>query len=228
MVSSDRSMDYTNLPDASGRSQSYSGKHSEVSPAFPGRKLYMLVAISFGVLCILQVALNISLHNSFYSKTSGMETPCKNGTEETLELKKLTDEYFQQGWIYFRPSFYYISSVKKSWQESRDDCLKRGADLVIINSKEEQLMLGKFHKILWIGLSDEAMKGTWKWVDGTLMTKSYWGHGEPNDFEGKNENCVEIKYHDVENGWNDIPCEDQNFWICEKMVTPKVRREKVM
>lgn len=50
-------------------------------------------------------------------------------------LLSLTDE----GWVYFNQSFYYISSINKSWQASRDDCLQRGADLVIINSKEEQV-----------------------------------------------------------------------------------------
>lgn len=47
-----------------------------------------------------------------------------------------------EGWSYFNGSFYYISipSEKKSWQNSRDDCKRRGADLVIINSKEEQVL----------------------------------------------------------------------------------------
>uniref|UniRef100_A0A4W6FV71 C-type lectin domain-containing protein n=1 Tax=Lates calcarifer TaxID=8187 RepID=A0A4W6FV71_LATCA len=107
--------------------------------------------------------------------------------------------------------FYYISSIKKSWQDSRDDCLRRGADLVIINSREEQVGV-------WIGLTLRETKGEWKWVDGTPLTKSYWGSGEPNDYEGKTEDCVEIKFHDEENSWNDIPCGDQNFWICEKTV----------
>lgn len=56
-----------------------------------------------------------------------------------LFFSPTTDQYFQQGWVYFRPSFYYISSIAKSWKDSRDDCLQRGADLAIINTKEEQV-----------------------------------------------------------------------------------------
>ena len=47
----------------------------------------------------------------------------------------------QQVWEYSRGSFYYVSSTKKTWQQSRDDCLQKGADLMIINSKEEQVCM---------------------------------------------------------------------------------------
>uniref|UniRef100_A0A3Q4G777 C-type lectin domain-containing protein n=1 Tax=Neolamprologus brichardi TaxID=32507 RepID=A0A3Q4G777_NEOBR len=95
----------------------------------------------------------------------------------------------QQGWVYFRGSFYYISYIKKSWSDSREDCLQRGADLVIISSTEEQNFIRLFRRNTWIGLSDTEEEGTWKWVDGSLL----------------NKNC-----------WNDANCRDENFWICEK------------
>ncbi|CAK6953334.1 CD209 antigen-like protein E [Scomber scombrus] len=220
--------DYVNLP-ASARglaSNSRSGEHSEVTAAASGRKLYRLVAVSFGLLCILQAALNISLRLAVYSsgsKATGIEASCKNLTQETDELKrKLTnlDGYFQDGWVYFQSSLYYISSIKKTWQKSREDCLHRGADLVIINNREEQDFTRKFLKSMWIGLTKTETKEKWKWVDGTQLTKSYWAPGEPNAYEGKTEDCAEIKFHDKENNWNDEACNHQNFWICEKMVPP--------
>ncbi|XP_051240095.1 uncharacterized protein LOC127354291 isoform X4 [Dicentrarchus labrax] len=138
-------MDYVNMPEESARRDALkrcSGEDGGVTAAAPGKKLYRLVAVSFGLLCVLQAALNISLRLALYSpyKTRDIEV-CKNLIEESDKLKEKLINFnylFQQGWVYFHPSFYYISSTKKSWNDSREDCLQRGADLMVINSKEEQ------------------------------------------------------------------------------------------
>ncbi|MED6271670.1 hypothetical protein CHARACLAT_022634, partial [Characodon lateralis] len=102
-----------------------------------------------------------------------------------------TEQYLQRGWLYFQDSLYYISSTTKTWQESREFCLQQDANLVIINTKEEQNFTRQFERFTWIGLRNLSMTGEWTWVDGAPLTNSYWGPGEPNNLAGTNENCVE-------------------------------------
>ncbi|KAI5085390.1 C-type lectin domain family 4 member F-like, partial [Silurus meridionalis] len=93
-------------------------------------------------------------------------------------------------WIIFSFSFYYISNDYKSWEESRQNCRDEGADLMIINSREEQEFISKHissNSGVWIGLSDRDKEGEWKWVDASPLTFKYWGQDEPNGNE--NENC---------------------------------------
>ncbi|KAK7925833.1 hypothetical protein WMY93_008143 [Mugilogobius chulae] len=64
-----------------------------------------------------------------------------------------------------------------TWQESRQYCQQRGADLSIITSVQEQEFARvAFKEHRWIGLSDLEQEGVWKWVDGSQMntSESFW------------------------------------------------------
>ncbi|KAM9528380.1 C-type lectin domain family 4 member F-like isoform 2-T3 [Salvelinus alpinus] len=122
----------------------------------------------------------------------------------------------------FESCWYFVSTKRKTWSESREDCVKRGGDLVIINSREEQRFLLSFNKGVWIGLTDRETEGFWKWVDGTPLNTSYWGSNQPS-IVGHHSNyqekdCVELRdgQDQPERTWNDLECDNKLNWICEK------------
>uniref|UniRef100_A0A8C2HWH8 C-type lectin domain-containing protein n=1 Tax=Cyprinus carpio TaxID=7962 RepID=A0A8C2HWH8_CYPCA len=103
---------------------------------------------------------------------------------------------------------YFFSSERKSWTESRKYCRETGADLIIINNREEQV--SERARVFWIGLTDSDEEGKWKWVDGSTLTSGFWMFGEPSGH--RRENCALT----VVGEWADHPCTEEYNWICEK------------
>ncbi|XP_063321753.1 asialoglycoprotein receptor 2-like [Pelmatolapia mariae] len=77
-------------------------------------------------------------------------------------------------WTRFGSSCYFKSTERKTWYESRKLCQDKGADLVMINSKEEQEFINELNMRgeSWIGLERTSQKHEWKWVDGSLLTET--------------------------------------------------------
>uniref|UniRef100_A0A665X4P7 C-type lectin domain-containing protein n=1 Tax=Echeneis naucrates TaxID=173247 RepID=A0A665X4P7_ECHNA len=155
-----------------------------------------------------------------------------NLTEVTEELKRLqrlakksdltflTEKTCPAGWTKNDCVCYLLSNKSSSWDEGRDDCRARGADLVVIDTLKEQVsILTRNSESAWIGLTDRAEEGHWKWVDGTPLTETFWEINQPDNGSGRpqygEEDCAEIRGvgHKL---WNDLNCESQLHWICEQ------------
>ncbi|XP_029529328.2 C-type lectin domain family 4 member E-like isoform X1 [Oncorhynchus nerka] len=189
----------------------------ETHPSAPdgsGRRLYGMVAVSFGMLCVLQVTLNISLR---------LVSDCL--TEERDQQQREKDDFMEKfsnpGWNKFESCWYFVSSERKTWSESRQDCVEKGADLVIVNSREKQRFLFSLNTKFWIGLTDRETERSWKWVDGTPLITSYWIINQPNNGRSLSslpeEDCVELQNGEdqPEKTWNDLNCAQKRNWICE-------------
>uniref|UniRef100_A0AAZ3RWS5 C-type lectin domain-containing protein n=1 Tax=Oncorhynchus tshawytscha TaxID=74940 RepID=A0AAZ3RWS5_ONCTS len=119
-------------------------------------------------------------NNNLTKERDQLQTSYSNMTKERDKLQterdvlsgRLTNlkKTCPEGWQKFESSWYFLSTETKTWKESRQDCLERGADLVIIDGRNEQPFLFNLKKRVWIGLTDSDNEGTWKWVDGTPLT----------------------------------------------------------
>ncbi|XP_026106783.1 CD209 antigen-like protein C [Carassius auratus] len=188
-------------------------------------------AVVFVLLCVLLLTARIILCATFTQERQQLLTTITNLTEERDQLltkiTNLTEERdqlkserndlqkkFADGWRCHQSSLYFFSSETKNWDESRRYCRERGADLIIINNREEQDFVknicGSEH--FWIGLTDIEVEGRWKWVDGSTLTSGFWASGEPNN-QG-NEDCANTH----SSGCFDTPCDNSVKWICEKSI----------
>lgn len=160
---------------------------------------------------------------SLQREHSQLETNHSVLRREKGELQKKIDKIrarpCQTGWSKFDISCYFVSSVSKNWTLSRQECIDEGADLVVIDSLEEQEFLNMLmHKgqNVWIGLTDSLQEGTWMWVDGSNVTTKFWQPGQPNSYNG-NQDCGENLQKTPGVGqWNDDGCFAVQNWICEK------------
>ncbi|KAK0140767.1 C-type mannose receptor 2 [Merluccius polli] len=100
--------------------------------------------------------------------------------------------HLSAGWQSFAGSCYWLVSntdLLTTWHEAQTKCTDFGANLVIINSQEEQYFVNGFLPDLhhtdipdiWIGLSDKDVDGTWAWVDRSSLTFTNWGSGWPRN-----------------------------------------------
>ncbi|KAL7382709.1 hypothetical protein ABVT39_026840 [Epinephelus coioides] len=121
---------------------------------------------------------NASVHYS--QLQSSYKTLIKNQSKLQDEVKQLKDKiegkWCPDGWRRFGCSCYFKSNEKTYWGQSRADCQQRGADLVIINNKEEQKFVSELNVRgeSWIGLLETwTERGwEWQWADGSPLTET--------------------------------------------------------
>uniref|UniRef100_A0A3P8T5X1 C-type lectin domain-containing protein n=1 Tax=Amphiprion percula TaxID=161767 RepID=A0A3P8T5X1_AMPPE len=173
---------------------------------------------NFKKLCIksqyMQMSLNCSRFNQYHCLT-----PLIWCNFCFLFLSERQTEPCQAGWLHFQSKCYLICSRdspdQKTWQAARDDCREKDADLVVIQSPEEQVSVSSAAGFgvdgFWISLRVEG--GSWKWLNGNDLTENYWIR-PPAD----NQNCA-IAVKDTR-GWRAESCDVRNEWVCEKDALP--------
>ncbi|CAL4207111.1 unnamed protein product, partial [Meganyctiphanes norvegica] len=107
----------------------------------------------------------------------------------------------------------YFSKESLSWNDAKTACHAKQARLAIL--KDQPDTVAKYAKAnysaFWLGGSDAANEGNWKWLDGQPFDDQFpWSSGQPNSFGG-DQDCLLV--HSA--GFDDRNCPDKWGYICE-------------
>jgi hypothetical protein len=111
-----------------------------------------------------------------------------------------------------------------TWSDAKAACSSSGGHLATITSQEENdwvwTNLGVSGVSIWLGGTDEAQEGVWKWITGEVWNYSKWGAGQPDNSRG-DQNYLTF-WDSVSNQWDDGR-QDNNYlsYICEWESTNK-------
>jgi hypothetical protein len=107
-----------------------------------------------------------------------------------------------------------------TWHQAKADAVERGGRLALFPTGDlYDRVIAKvrqnFSEALWLGLTDEAQEGVWRWLDGSLLTYSRWIAGEPNNV---NNEDFAVSYSPF-NTWNDLDAGAALFYLLERRAT---------
>jgi hypothetical protein len=122
-----------------------------------------------------------SIEAGFANLGGGVSRAAVAGTAETAEGSVL--EYMGHIFTLHNGHYYGATNTPGSWVDKEAEAVSIGAHLVTINDAAENAFLvtnfGNGNR--WIGLTDQAVEGTFVWSSGEPVTYTNWGFGQPDN-----------------------------------------------
>uniref|UniRef100_A0A452I4J5 C-type lectin domain-containing protein n=1 Tax=Gopherus agassizii TaxID=38772 RepID=A0A452I4J5_9SAUR len=115
-------------------------------------------------------------------------------------------------WALHRDKCYWLSEENQYWSWGRDDCLRRGSHLLVIQDRGElvrnfiQNIPGN-QNLVWIGLNITSPGRKWTWVDGSPLNQTFAVSGPAEE-----NSCAAVKKTQIK---SEI-CNTDYKWICQK------------
>jgi hypothetical protein len=107
-----------------------------------------------------------------------------------------------------------------AWTEASELCRSHDLELVRVLDAEQNDALAALatspeHEAFWLGLSDAAHEGDFRWPDGRAPAFTRWAEGEPSNTGGR-EHCVQVA---ADGTWTDRVCEMRERFACGPVPT---------
>ncbi|GAB0202954.1 B-cell differentiation antigen CD72-like [Grus japonensis] len=157
-----------------------------------------------------------------------------NNSESTVAILRSCTaiDCCPSGWLLYRGKCLFISSEKKTWEDSRDECEKKYSQLLVTKSWSRWTVptfLKNADIPYWIGLQKssfpwydygwleeedpdaDGVSDAWFWVDGSLYERPWQSKS--------NGSCAIISRGNIKPAQCAGP-NDLHLWICEKAAGP--------
>uniref|UniRef100_A0A6Q2YT78 Eosinophil lineage-specific marker n=1 Tax=Esox lucius TaxID=8010 RepID=A0A6Q2YT78_ESOLU len=121
-----------------------------------------------------------------------------------------------RGWHQFGSRCFRFEETLRSWTEAERHCQSLGGHLASVHSWKESRflkMLTVGSPLTWIGGNDGGR--SWSWTDGSGFNYHEWAQGEPNNYNGVREPCIQINFGGLYR-WNDEVCEKNFASVCSR------------
>jgi parallel beta-helix repeat protein len=129
-----------------------------------------------------------------------------NRIRDVVAKNNAADGIFVSRWV--AASIYYDAVT---WQQAHDACAATEGTLAVVDNAEEAAYYGSLGADFWIGGSDAAQEGTWRWLTGAALTYANWGADQPDDAGGA-QDYLAIK---TDGTWADEDGSSLLSYICE-------------
>nr|XP_057909832.1 regenerating islet-derived protein 4-like isoform X2 [Doryrhamphus excisus] len=160
-----------------------------------------LAAAGLGIVCIILVSVIVALTLHLLALCK----PCMEGWQL----------FHSKCYLFIHSDYYY---EWKNWQGSVDECRQRNAELLVINSQEEQEFVTNHTRKYnddrhgyWMGLSKNDKTYQWVWLHGENLTVTFWR----SQVFSSRANCALSQPSDSLMNWSKESCEMRNRFICQ-------------
>lgn len=123
----------------------------------------------------------------------------------------------------FGGSCYELFDEFVGWDVAEERCVAWGGHLASVESSEEDAFLGDWPaqlgvpaadgSALWLGGTDVALDGVFRWSDDTPLSYGGWAPNQPDN--GVGLDCI-AKRNDGTERWYDHRCTDALRYVCER------------
>ncbi|KAM5252985.1 C-type lectin domain family 7 member A-like isoform 2-T2 [Hipposideros larvatus] len=155
------------------------------------------IAVTLGILCLVLLLIAV-----------------------VLGIKEILSSSCPVTWIMHENSCYLLSTSEDSWERSKAQCSRQGANLLKIESSNELEFIKtqssfKPTESFWLGLSRRQTNGPWLWEDGSMFSSYLFQIIPTTTEEHSSHNCVWIHSSVI----YDVPCSLPSSSICEKKLS---------